>query len=68
MKGKRRGIKKKLSYFEEEEFNGEFYYIVGYTSNGVPFGITWDEAFKEGIIELEEYNKYIGYNENEVFW
>ena len=28
-----------------------FYYIVGYTSGGAPYGITWEEAIKDGLVE-----------------
>lgn len=31
-----------LEAFESTQ-NGEFYFIAGYTSGGVPFGITWEE-------------------------
>lgn len=28
-----------------------FYYIVGYTSGGAPYGVTWEEAIKDGLVE-----------------
>ena len=27
-----------------------FYFIAGYTSGGMPYGITWEEAEKEGLL------------------
>lgn len=33
---------------ESDEY---LYYIAGYTSNGVPFGITWEEATEDGLVE-----------------
>lgn len=45
---KRRVIStKKIQKQHEEDFNNfrndQFYYIVGYTSGGVPYGVTWKE-------------------------
>ena len=31
-----------------------FYFIAGYTSGGMPYGITWEEAEMEGLFEDEE--------------
>lgn len=54
--------KKKCKVIHEEyqqESNEYFYYIAGYTSNGVPFGITWEEARRDGLVEetglIEEF-------------
>ena len=33
---------------------GDFYFVAGQTSNGVPYGITWEEARKQGLIEDDE--------------
>ena len=33
------------------EQNDHFYYIVGYTSGGAPYGITWEEARQEGLTD-----------------
>jgi len=33
---------------------GHFYFVAGHTSNGVPYGITWEEARKQGLIEDDE--------------
>lgn len=38
--------------------NEDFYFIAGYTPNGVPFGTTWEEASETGLIEnVEEATK-----------
>ena len=46
---------------EDELFNNKypgsdenFYFIAGYTSGGMPYGITWEEAEEEGLLEDEE--------------
>ena len=31
-----------------------FYFIAGYTSGGMPYGITWEEAKSKGLLEDEE--------------
>lgn len=36
-----------------------FYYIVGYTSGGAPYGVTWEEAIKDGLVEDNELMKDI---------
>ena len=33
---------------------GDFYFVAGHTSNGAPYGITWEEARKQGLIEADE--------------
>lgn len=35
----------------DQESDEYFYYIAGYTSNGVPFGITWEQAVEDGLVE-----------------
>ncbi|MHB9095063.1 MAG: hypothetical protein ACYC21_10345 [Eubacteriales bacterium] len=32
---------------ENADSNETFYYIAGYTSNGIPFGITWEQVEEE---------------------
>lgn len=40
---------------ETDMFRDEnFYYIAGYTSGGAPYGITWEEARRDGLLEEEE--------------
>ncbi|WP_291579597.1 hypothetical protein [Clostridium sp. UBA6640] len=39
-----------------QESNEYLYYIAGYTSNGTPFGITWEEAIKDGLVENSRLN------------
>jgi len=36
----------------DEDSDEYFYYIAGYTSNGVPFGITWEEAIEDKLVEI----------------
>lgn len=31
-----------------------YYFIAGYTSGGAPYGITWDEARAQGLIDEDE--------------
>lgn len=38
---------------DNQESDEYFYYIAGYTSNGVPFGITWEEAIEDGLVERD---------------
>jgi len=33
---------------------GDFYFVAGHTSNGVPYGITWEEARRQGLLEDDE--------------
>ena len=33
---------------------GDFYFVAGHMSNGVPYGITWEEAREQGLIEDDE--------------
>lgn len=37
--------------FEVIEQDAHFYYIMGYTSSGFPYGITWEEALEDGLID-----------------
>lgn len=44
---------------KEDEFmdqDGYFYFIAGYTDNGFPYGITWEQAEEEGLIDSDEDN------------
>jgi len=45
---KKKHEKQKLEVIEQDEY---FYYIVGYTSGGAPYGITWEEALEDGLID-----------------
>jgi len=60
---KPRRKKKKKKYHAEEGFqdNGQefgqdedHYMIMGFTSGGVPYGVTWEEASRDGLLEEEE--------------
>lgn len=49
--------KKKCKVINENhdiESDEYFYYIAGYTSNGVAFGVTWEEAIRDGLVEEKE--------------
>ncbi len=39
----------RYSYSDEN-----FFFIAGYTSGGMLYGVTWEEAEKEGLLEDEE--------------
>ena len=41
---------------DNEDSDEYFYYIAGYTSNGVPFGVTWEQAIDDGLVENNETN------------
>lgn len=47
--------KKKAKQKQHEEIlsmqDGEFYFIAGYTPGGMPFGITWDQAREQGLVD-----------------
>lgn len=48
---------RKIRKKQEENFNDyidsdeNYYFIVGYTSGGAPYGITWEEAIEDGLTE-----------------
>ena len=42
-----------FEYFNPDQ-DDYFYYIAGYTDGGFPYGITWDEAREQGLIEDDE--------------
>ena len=35
----------------EIDSDTDFYFIAGYTPNDVPYGITWEEAREQGLID-----------------
>jgi hypothetical protein len=35
----------------ETDSDTDYYFIFGYTSNDVPYGITWEEAREQGLID-----------------
>lgn len=45
---------------QEELFGAEFgqdehfFFIAGFTEGGAPYGITWEEAYEDGLIEEDE--------------
>lgn len=42
-----------FSYLDEDQ-DEYFYYIAGYTSGGAPYGITWEEARRNGYLDEDE--------------
>ncbi len=50
--GKKKRLNKKTEndelLFESDEFH---YFIAGYTSGGASYGITWEEAEAEGLLD-----------------
>ncbi|MGL6106646.1 hypothetical protein [Romboutsia sp.] len=56
---KKKNKNKKLEVSYEIESDEYYYYIVGYTSGGEPYGITWEEAYEQGLaieenVEIDE--------------
>ncbi len=54
MKKKKKLLNKETYDIDNQESDDYFYYIAGYTSNRFPYGITWEEAIKDGLIESKE--------------
>ena len=54
-KKRKQGRKKKHEFSEEPliEQDEYFYFIAGYTSGGAPYGITWEDARKNGLLDEE---------------
>ncbi|MGN7387850.1 hypothetical protein [Sporosarcina sp. SAFN-015] len=48
--GRKKQVKKEL-YIAEYGQNEHFFFIAGFTEGGVPYGITWEEAFAHGLVE-----------------
>ncbi len=46
--------KRKQAAAENTDGDHEFAFIAGYTSGGVPYGITWDEMQEDGASGIEE--------------
>lgn len=55
--------KREQENLEEERVLGDetFYFIAGYTSNGVPYGITYEEMEE---VEINETNSELDENDN----
>ena len=45
---KRKQKEPEFSPFEQDEY---FYFIAGYTPGGAPYGITWEEAVEQGLLD-----------------
>lgn len=53
MKKKKQALSVECYDLENQESDEYFYYIAGYTPNGAPFGITWEQAIEEGLVESD---------------
>lgn len=57
---KKRTKHKKQSDWENDlyiESDENFYFIAGYTSGGAAYGITWEEAIADGLVERKAYKQ-----------
>ena len=58
--GRKKKKKAKKQYEWENDLftdsDENFYFIAGYTG-GFAYGITWEEAIKEGLVGIEELNQ-----------
>ena len=50
-KRQRRKQQAEFQPFDQDEY---FYFIAGYTSGGAPFGITWEQAREDGLLDSHE--------------
>ncbi|MBQ1458841.1 MAG: hypothetical protein IIZ20_10075 [Butyrivibrio sp.] len=48
---KKKSKKKKFQENQILEQDENYYFIAGYTSAGFPYGVTWEEARKDGLID-----------------
>ena len=53
-KKKKKQKQKKQYEIPAIEQDENFYFIAGYTPGGAPYGITWEQAYEEGLIEDDE--------------
>ncbi len=52
--------RKKDEHDEYGELFGQdehFHFIAGFTSDGAPYGITWEQAYEEGFVDEDEQEK-----------
>ncbi|RBP58460.1 hypothetical protein DES36_12329 [Alkalibaculum bacchi] len=54
MKNKRKKQDVNICDIDDEDSDEFFYYIAGYTSNGFAYGITWEQAIEDGLIDQKE--------------
>ena len=54
-KEKRQRRKQQVEFqsFDQDEY---FYFIAGYTSGGAPYGITWEQAREDGLLDPPDEN------------
>ena len=53
-KKEKRQRKKQQAEFQPFDQDEYFYFIAGYTSGGAPYGITWEQAREDGLLDLYE--------------
>lgn len=54
MKRRRKQKKQEVDVLDIPEQDETFYYIAGYTSGGMPYGITWEEMELEDDLSFNE--------------
>lgn len=52
--GKKKSSRKKRQRYSEPEQDDTYYFIAGFTSWGFPYGVTWEQAYEDGIMEEED--------------
>lgn len=62
--GKKKKKSKKEAGVLDDLQDEWFYFIAGYTSGGAPYGITWEEAERDGLLDDED-KKRLQYDEEE---
>lgn len=50
---RQRQQKEKESFDLEFGQDENFFFIAGFTEGGAPYGITWEEAYADGLVEEE---------------
>lgn len=53
-KKEKRQRKKQQAEFQPFDQDEYFYFIAGYTSGGAPYGITWEQAREDGLLDSHE--------------
>ncbi|MFH5836272.1 hypothetical protein ACHAL6_09370 [Proteiniclasticum sp. C24MP] len=54
---------RKAAWEPDLEQDETFYFIAGYTSWGVPYGVTWEQAYEEGLMDEKEKLRWEKLNE-----
>ncbi|CZQ84860.1 hypothetical protein SAMN05216375_11949 [Trichococcus ilyis] len=53
-KNRKRMKEKEIVEYGSDE---NFFFIVDYTPGGTPYGITWEQAAEDGLLDSEETNE-----------